>query len=69
MSKSTKITTPTRYKLCIITPAGKGYDVFDDFGRWFTQPNQRQAKWWASVYSSAQDKFASNPQRPVPPTT
>ena len=65
---TTKITTPTKYKLCIIAPAASGFDVFDDFGRWFHAPTQRQARWWASVYASAQSKFASNPQRPVPPT-
>lgn len=61
-----KITAPVKYKSCVITPAPKGYDVFDGNGHWFNAPTQRQAKWWSAVYSNALDKFQSNPVRDTP---
>ena len=68
MTKPSKITQPTRYKSCVITPAAgaKGFDVFDGTGRWFHADTQRSAKWWASVYSTADSRFAANPTREVP---
>jgi hypothetical protein len=63
-----KITAPVKYKSCVITPASgaKGFDVFDGTGRWFHTETQRQARWWASVYSTATERFQASPVREVP---
>jgi hypothetical protein len=63
-----KITAPVKYKSCVITPASgaKGFDVFDGTGRWFHADTQRSAKWWASVWSSATERFQASPMREVP---
>lgn len=61
-----KITAPVKYKACVITPAPKGYDVFDGAGHWFNVPDQRQAKWWASLATRIQDRFAESMVRPLP---
>jgi hypothetical protein len=62
-----KITQPTLYKHCVISPRGKqGFDVFEDSGRWFHVKTQKQAKWWASVHSRLQDEFGSHQPKAVP---
>lgn len=64
------ITAPTKYKQCVIAPAAgsKGFDVFDDNGRWFNVKTQKQAKWWGSIYTRLQDEFNSHSIKtpPVP---
>ena len=62
-----QITQPVAHKLCIITPSKKGFDVINpSTGRWSHYPTQRSAKWWASVWSSAQEKFDHSTIRKVP---
>lgn len=64
-----KITAPTQYKNCIITPRTEGFDIIDlATHRWFTVTTQKQAKWWASVHSRIQAEFSSHTTRlpPVP---
>lgn len=65
-----KITVPTQYKHCIITPTptASGFDIIDPATRrWFTVGTQKRAKWWASVHSRLIDEFNSHNTR-VPPT-
>lgn len=64
---TTAITKPTKYKHCIITPAigAKGFDVFDGNGRWFNVPDQRRAKWWASIHSRLKSELRWT-GRPIP---
>ena len=66
-----KITQPTQYKHCVIAPAAgaKGFDVFDDSGRWFNVKTQKQAKWWGSIYTRLQDEFNAHNVRSVPTPT
>ena len=62
-----QITTPVAHKLCIITPAKKGFDVINpSTGHWAHYTSQRSAKWWASVWSSAQERFDVSRPREVP---
>lgn len=66
--KTAKITQPTRYKRCIITPAAgaQGFDVFDGNGRWFTVPDQRRAKWWSSIHDRIESEFGRHAPKDVP---
>ena len=66
--KVAKIAVPTKYKSCIITPApdATGFDVFESNGRWFHVKTQKQAKWWASIHTSLEERFHSNFIKPVP---
>ena len=62
-----KITHPTQYKACVIAPVGKkGFDVFESSGRWFNVPTQKQAKWWASIYSRLESEFNARVPKHTP---
>lgn len=57
-NRSVKIGVPTSYRNCIIVPVGSGFDVVDKAsGRWMHVPNQRTAKWNASVWSRLREEF------------
>jgi hypothetical protein len=56
--KTVNIGAPTGYKGCIIVPVGDGFDVVDRLsGRWMHVPNQRTAKWNATVWTRLRDEF------------
>ena len=70
--KTPTIQHPVQYKHCIIAPVTdprtQGFDVFDSKGRWFHVKTQKQAKWWASIESSIEDRKMQNPVRALPTT-
>lgn len=67
MSRVKQITHPTRYAQAIITPAAGGFDLINpQTGRWSHFPTQRAAKWWASVWSSVNEQFATSTIREIP---
>jgi hypothetical protein len=67
--KSVNIGVPTGYKGCIIVPVGDGFDVVDRAsGRWMHAPNQRTAKWNATVWTRLRDEFGSHEPLVVLPT-
>lgn len=67
--KAVNIGVPTGYKGCIIVPVGSGFDVVDRAsGRWMHVPNQRTAKWNATVWTRLRDEFgAREPLTVLPP--
>jgi hypothetical protein len=67
--KSVNIGVPTGYKGCIIVPVGDGFDVVDRAsGRWMHVPNQRTAKWNATVWTRLRDEFGAHEPLVVLPT-
>jgi hypothetical protein len=57
-NRNTKIGLPCSYRGCIIVPVGNGFDVVDKTsGRWMHVPNQRTAKWNATVWTRLRDEF------------
>ena len=57
-NRNIKIGVPTSYRNCIIVPAGSGFDVVDKAsGYWIHVPNQRTAKWNASVWTRLREQF------------
>lgn len=53
-----KIGVPTSYRNCIIVPVGSGFDVVDKTtGKWMHVPNQRTAKWNATVWTRLSGEF------------
>lgn len=67
--KQVNIGVPTGYKGCIIVPVNDGFDVIDRVsGRWMHVPNQRTAKWNATVWTRLRDEFGeSEPLTVLPP--
>lgn len=58
IQRNAKIGVPTSYRGCIIVPVGTGFDVVDKVsGRWMHVPNQRTAKWNATVWTRLRDEF------------
>lgn len=56
--KAVNIGVPTGYRGCIIVPVNDGFDVVDRAsGRWMHVPNQRTAKWNATVWTRLRDEF------------
>jgi hypothetical protein len=56
--KTVNIGVPTGYRGCIIVPVNDGFDVVDRAsGRWMHVPNQRTAKWNATVWTRLRDEF------------
>jgi hypothetical protein len=67
--KQVKIGVPTGYKGCIIVPVNDGFDVIDRVsGRWMHVPNQRTAKWNATVWTRLRDEFGESEPLTVLPT-
>ena len=67
--KQVKIGVPTGYKGCIIVPVNDGFDVIDRVsGRWMHVPNQRTAKWNATVWTRLRDEFETHEPLVVLPT-
>jgi len=67
--KQVNIGAPTGYKGCIIVPVGDGFDVVDRAsGRWMHVPNQRTAKWNATVWTRLRDEFGESEPLTVLPT-
>jgi hypothetical protein len=65
--KTVNIGVPTGYRGCIIVPVNDGFDVVDRAsGRWMHVPNQRTAKWNATVWTRLRDEFDSH--TPIPLT-
>jgi hypothetical protein len=59
-NRNAKIGLPCSYRNCIIVPVGTGFDVVDKVsGRWMHVPNQRTAKWNATVWSRLSEEFDS----------
>lgn len=59
--KQVNIGVPTGYRGCIIVPVGDGFDVVDRVsGRWMHVPNQRTAKWNATVWTRLRDEFETH---------
>lgn len=59
--KQVNIGVPTGYRGCIIVPVGDGFDVVDrTSGRWMHVPNQRTAKWNATVWTRLRDEFETH---------
>jgi len=67
--KQVNIGVPTGYRGCIIVPVGDGFDVVDRAsGRWMHVPNQRTAKWNATVWTRLRDEFGESEPLTVLPT-
>lgn len=67
--KQVNIGVPTGYRGCIIVPVGDGFDVVDrTSGRWMHVPNQRTAKWNATVWTRLRDEFGESEPLTVLPT-
>jgi hypothetical protein len=67
--KQVNIGVPTGYKGCIIVPVNDGFDVVDRAsGRWMHVPNQRTAKWNATVWTRLRDEFGESEPLTVLPT-
>jgi hypothetical protein len=67
--KAVNIGVPTGYKGCIIVPVNDGFDVIDRVsGRWMHVPNQRTAKWNATVWTRLRDEFGESEPLTVLPT-
>ena len=67
--KAVNIGVPTGYRGCIIVPVGDGFDVVDRAsGRWMHVPNQRTAKWNATVWTRLRDEFGESEPLTVLPT-
>ena len=60
-NRNAKIGLPCSYRNCIIVPVGDGFDVVDKVsGRWMHVPNQRTAKWNATVWTRLSDEFSTH---------
>jgi hypothetical protein len=67
--KQANIGVPTGYKGCIIVPVNDGFDVVDRAsGRWMHVPNQRTAKWNATVWTRLRDEFETHEPLTLLPT-
>ena len=67
--KTVNIGVPTGYRGCIIVPVGDGFDVVDRItGRWMHVPNQRTAKWNATVWTRLRDEFDTHEPLQTLPT-
>ena len=67
--KQVNIGVPTGYKGCIIVPVNDGFDVVDRAsGRWMHVPNQRTAKWNATVWTRLRDEFETHEPLTLLPT-
>jgi len=67
--KQVNIGVPTGYKGCIIVPVNDGFDVIDRAsGRWMHVPNQRTAKWNATVWTRLRDEFETREPLTMLPT-
>ena len=67
--KQANIGVPTGYKGCIIVPVNDGFDVVDRAsGRWMHVPNQRTAKWNATVWTRLRDEFETREPLTMLPT-
>jgi hypothetical protein len=67
--KQANIGVPTGYKGCIIVPVNDGFDVVDRAsGRWMHVPNQRTAKWNATVWTRLRDEFGESEPLTMLPT-
>jgi hypothetical protein len=67
--KAVTIGVPTGYKGCIIVPVNDGFDVIDRAsGRWMHVPNQRTAKWNATVWTRLRDEFETREPLTMLPT-
>jgi hypothetical protein len=67
--KQVNIGVPTGYKGCIIVPVNDGFDVVDRAsGRWMHVPNQRTAKWNATVWSRLRVEFETHEPLTMLPT-
>jgi hypothetical protein len=67
--KQVNIGVPTGYKGCIIVPVNDGFDVVDRAsGRWMHVPNQRTAKWNATVWTRLRDEFGESEPLTMLPT-
>ena len=67
--KQANIGVPTGYKGCIIVPVNDGFDVVDRAsGRWMHVPNQRTAKWNATVWTRLRDEFGESEPLTLLPT-
>jgi hypothetical protein len=61
IKRNAPIGVPTSYRGCIIVPVGDGFDVVDKAsGRWMHVPNQRTAKWNATVWTRLSEEFATH---------
>ena len=61
------IIKPTAYRACILVPTSAGFDVIDTrTGHWIHVPNQRLAKWNATVYTRLSDEFSASEPRKLP---
>ena len=61
IKRNAPIGVPTSYRGCIIVPVGDGFDVIDRVsGRWMHVPNQRTAKWNATVWTRLSEEFATH---------
>lgn len=59
-----KVGIPVQYKGCYIVRAADGYDCVDiRTGRWIHLPDQRRAKWNASVWCRLTDEFGGSVER------
>ena len=69
IKRNAKIGVPTSYRGCIIVPVGDGFDVIDRIsGRWMHVPNQRTAKWNATVWTRLRDEFDTHTPKATLPT-
>jgi hypothetical protein len=67
--KTVNIGVPTGYRGCIIVPVNDGFDVVDRAsGRWMHVPNQRTAKWNATVWTRLRDEFETHEPLTLLPT-
>jgi hypothetical protein len=67
--KQANIGVPTGYKGCIIVPVNDGFDVvYRASGRWMHVPNQRTAKWNATVWTRLRDEFETHEPLTMLPT-
>lgn len=59
-----KVGVPIQYKGCYIVRAADGYDCVDiRTGKWIHLPDQRRAKWNASVWCRLTDEFGGSAER------
>lgn len=67
-NRNAKIGVPTSYRNCIIVPVNDGFDVVDKTtGRWMHVPNQRTAKWNATVWTRLSEEFDTHEPLAKPP--
>ena len=59
-----KVGIPVPYKGCYIVRAADGFDCVDmRTGKWIHLPDQRRAKWNASVWCRLTDEFTGSTER------